>query len=84
MWDLPGPGLEPVSPALVGRFLTTVPPGESRFVVSFKMGKCESSNFVLIVLTLLGPVNFHMIFRISLPISVKKLPGILIVIVLSL
>ena len=28
MWDLPGPGLEPVYPALVGGFLTTVPPGE--------------------------------------------------------
>ena len=25
MWDLPGPGLEPVSPALAGGFLTTVP-----------------------------------------------------------
>ena len=30
MWDLPGPGLEPVSPALAGRFLTTVPPGKPR------------------------------------------------------
>ena len=29
MWDLPGPGLEPVSPALAGRFPTTVPPGKS-------------------------------------------------------
>ena len=28
MWDLPGPGLEPVSPALAGRFSTTVPPGK--------------------------------------------------------
>ena len=28
MWDLPRPGLEPVSPALTGRFLTTVPPGK--------------------------------------------------------
>ena len=28
MWDLPGPGIEPVSPALAGRFLTTVPPGK--------------------------------------------------------
>ena len=28
MWDLPRPGLEPVSPALVGRFSTTVPPGK--------------------------------------------------------
>ena len=30
MWDLPRPGLEPVSPALAGGFLTTVPPGKSR------------------------------------------------------
>ena len=29
MWDLPGPGTEPMSPALAGRFLTTVPPGKS-------------------------------------------------------
>ena len=29
MWDLPGPGFEPVSPALAGRFLTTAPPGKS-------------------------------------------------------
>ena len=28
MWDLSGPGLEPMSPALAGRFLTTVPPGK--------------------------------------------------------
>ena len=27
-WDLPRPGLEPVSPALAGRFSTTVPPGK--------------------------------------------------------
>ena len=28
MWDPPRPGLEPVSPALAGRFSTTVPPGK--------------------------------------------------------
>ena len=28
MWDLPGPGLKPVSPALAGRFLTTESPGK--------------------------------------------------------
>ena len=28
MSDLPGPGLEPVSPALAGRFSTTAPPGK--------------------------------------------------------
>ena len=29
MWDLPGPGIEPVSPALAGGLLTTAPPGKS-------------------------------------------------------
>ena len=28
MWDLPGPGPEPVSPALAGGLLTTAPPGK--------------------------------------------------------
>ena len=28
MWDLPTPGIEPVSPALAGRFSTTAPPGK--------------------------------------------------------
>ena len=28
MWDFPRPGPEPVSPALAGGFLTTVPPGK--------------------------------------------------------
>ena len=37
MWDLPRPGLEPVSPALAGRFSTTVPPGKPYFffLISF-------------------------------------------------
>ena len=29
MWDLPGPGIKLVFPALAGRFLFTVPPGKS-------------------------------------------------------
>ena len=28
MWDLPRPGLEPMCPALAGRFSTTAPPGK--------------------------------------------------------
>ena len=40
MWDLPGPGLEPMFPALAGRFLTTAPPGKpwlnEFFLMSFK------------------------------------------------
>ena len=35
MWDLPRPGLEPVSPASAGRFSTTAPPGKPQ-VGSFK------------------------------------------------
>ena len=31
MWDLPGPGLEPVSPALAGGFLTTASLGKPFF-----------------------------------------------------
>ena len=31
IWDLPGPGLKPVSPALAGGFLTTVPPRKSLY-----------------------------------------------------
>ena len=34
MWDPPRPGLEPVSPALAGRFSTTAPPGKPEFLNS--------------------------------------------------
>ena len=30
MWDLPRPGLEPVSPAFTVRFSTTAPPGKPK------------------------------------------------------
>ena len=33
MWDRPGPGLEPMSPALAGGFLTTAPPGKSHVFI---------------------------------------------------
>ena len=32
MWDLPSPGLEPVSPALAGGFSTTAPPGKPLYL----------------------------------------------------
>ena len=35
MWNLPGPGVEPVSPALPDRFLTTGPAGKS--ILCFKI-----------------------------------------------
>ena len=33
MWDLPRPGLQPVSPALAGRLLTTAPPGKPLYLI---------------------------------------------------
>ena len=37
MWDLPRPGLEPMSPALAGRFSTTVPPGKPKIHVLYQI-----------------------------------------------
>ena len=51
MWDLPEPGLEPVSPALAGRFLTTVPPGKSSlFVLKKKKKKVVTALFIYLFL----------------------------------
>ena len=36
MWDLPRPGLEPVSPALAGRLSTTAPPGKPHCLVFYQ------------------------------------------------
>ena len=33
MWDLPRPGLEPVSPALAGGLSTTAPPGKPQWQI---------------------------------------------------
>ena len=34
MWDLPGPGIKPMSPALAGRFFTTESPGKPQINLS--------------------------------------------------
>ena len=44
MWDLPRPGLEPVSPALAGRFSTTAPPGKPRSIQDRKSTRLNSSH----------------------------------------
>ena len=38
MWDLPRPGLEPMSPALAGRFSTTAPPAKPRGIYLVHFG----------------------------------------------
>ena len=37
MWDLPRPGLEPLSPALAGGFSTTAPPGKPSTFIFIKL-----------------------------------------------
>ena len=37
MWDLPGPGIAAMYPALAGGFLTTAPPGKSEDGQIFKV-----------------------------------------------
>ena len=45
MWDLPGPEIELMSPALAGGFLTTAPPGTSKiYSLNFQV-----SNTVLLI-----------------------------------
>ena len=55
MWDLPRLGLEPVSPALAGRFSTTAPPGKPpycldycSFVVQSEVREPDSSSSVFL------------------------------------
>ena len=52
MWDPPRPGLEPVSPALAGRFSTTAPPGKP-YMYSYKIimvGSLCMSHLVFLVI----------------------------------
>ena len=55
MWDIPRPGLEPVSPALAGRFSTTAPPGKpltlnKTFNVWFRSEPHSGSAIILLAL----------------------------------
>ena len=47
MWDPPRPGLEPVSPALAGRFSTTAPPGKPRKSIFTCCGNYKKYNISL-------------------------------------
>ena len=59
MWDLPGPGIEPVVPALAGRFLTTAPPGKPlSFITIINRGL----NVQITVLDMLMKHNKHLTF----------------------
>ena len=63
MWDPPRPGLEPMSPALAGRFSTTVPPRKPcpHFCLSF----C----FILLLGSYFHPSIFQLIYLLLLSYS---------------
>ncbi len=63
MWDLPRPGLEPVSPALAGRFSTTVPPGKALFLVFLG----TSILFPIVAVSIYIPTNSARGFLFSTP-----------------
>ena len=48
-WNLPGLGIEPMFPALAGRFLSTVPPGNSIMVMVFnsRITLCQRKIYIL-------------------------------------
>ena len=58
MWDLPGAGLEPMSPALAGRFLTTAPPGKPILFVFKESASLLVLGFQFLFVTHLGYSNF--------------------------
>ena len=60
MWDLPGPGLEPVSPALAGGFLTTAQPGKSHVCLFFSLVQVA---FLLLMLSTVYLVNYLSLFH---------------------
>ena len=65
MWDLPRPGLEPVSPALAGGFLTTAPPGKPLLLPSLCL--CLICSFLVCFLSwkltvLISNLSFFLFF----------------------
>ena len=65
MWNLPGPGIKPVSPELAGEFLTTGPPGKSQM---FNFHAFISK----MTLAIVDSLHFHICFRVIFLISLKK------------
>ena len=65
MWNLPESGIEPLSPALAGGFLTTGPPGKSYLDISVSrdsLNKAEEANF---------PTESSTTSRFQIPESIK-------------
>ena len=68
IWDLPRPGLEPVSPALAGRFSTTAPPGKPKIVKFY----CTTLICFLVYMYFSTPVNQFSILSAKLQLNFSK------------
>ena len=65
MWDLPGPELEPVSPALAGGFLTPASPGQPSVVFN----RAYLGKIVKLVMLLYGAFPFSFWDKPTIPVS---------------
>ena len=59
MWDLPRAGMEPASPALIGRFFTTEPPGKPCQVL------LKTLDFFIMKVKLFSLAHFVVLFPVS-------------------
>ena len=58
MWDLPRPGLEPMSPASAGRLSTTAPPGKP-YLMIFYISVVSAVTFLLFISDFIYLNSFH-------------------------
>lgn len=81
MWDLPGSGMEPLSPALAGRFFTTKPSGKPQhsMFISFLVLREERAESHGVSMAFLGTHSSQMARpRSGIQVSWKTLRKILV------
>ena len=76
MWDPPRPGLEPVSPALAGRFSTTVPPGKP-LTGFWQAVKSANYTVTLIFSIWITHKRTKLSFDLNYPVKWHIVPGII-------
>ena len=67
MWDLPGPGIEPVSPELGGGFLTTAPLGKPHSLFFFKKQNFTVTVMVIIIIITGTTIAANFFFEPEVP-----------------
>ena len=65
MWDPPRPGLEPVSPALAGRFSTTAPPGKPCSCILYQALGQALQNIIPFTSHISREADFHFFYLID-------------------